>query len=146
MDSDNVLNLSEQEIEQLNERHIGGVDKWLRMFMGIASEITGVANNVIYLQVVYSKKIELSKAETVARTWLKSPKNAFLRQAETIIVTEYADRGLSGDAMAYDDQEINRPQAVQRLDMKQEEPEMSGKMKLFLERHSYDIENLLKKP
>jgi len=69
----NELNLSQSEIKQLNDRHIGGVDKWFRMFMGLASEITKVEDNVIHLQVVYSNKVKRSKAEIVARTWLKSP-------------------------------------------------------------------------
>lgn len=38
----NQFNLSEPEIKQLNDLHIGGVDKRMHLFMGPASKSTKV--------------------------------------------------------------------------------------------------------
>ncbi len=65
MNSDNTHSLTDQEIKALNERHIGGVDKWLRMFMGLASEVTKGEDNVIHMNIVYSIIVKLSKTEIV---------------------------------------------------------------------------------
>ncbi|GEM_PF-1255925 len=136
----NAFSLSKSEIKQLNDRHIGGVDKWLRMFMGLASEVTKVEDNVIHLQAVYSNPVKQSKAEIVARTWLRSPKNAFLRQAETIIVTEYTDRGKPGEVVIFEEG-MNRDKAAEQLDVK--ETDRFGKTKWFIGHHVFDINNLL---
>lgn len=138
--STHTLTLSEQELEQLNRRHIGGTDKWLRMFMGIASKITRVEDGTIYLQVVYSNKVEKSKARTVARTWLKSPKNSILLQADTIEVTEYTDRGKPGDVIVFGEGQT-REEAAQKLDVK--ETGRFGETKWLIGRHTFDIKTLL---
>lgn len=141
MDSkNNALSLSEAEIEQLNQRHIGGVDKWLRMFMGIASEITSVENNVIHLQVLYSNPLKHSKAETVARTWLKSPNNAFLLQANTIVVTEYTDRGKPGEVMIFEEG-MTRREAEEELEL--QETSRFGETKWYVNQHHFNIDRLL---
>ena len=136
----NAFSLSESEIKQLNERHIGGVDKWLRMFMGLASEVTRVENGTIYLQAVYSNKVKRSKAEIVARTWLKSPNNSFLLQADTIVVTEYTDRGKPGEVVIFKEG-MSRTEAAEQLEV--EETDRFGKTKWFIDRHIFDINALL---
>jgi hypothetical protein len=136
----NAFSLSESEIKQLNDRHIGGVDKWLRMFMGLASEVTKVASNVIHLEVVYSNKVKRSKAETVARTWLRSPNNSFLLQADTIIVTEYTDRGKPGDVVIFEEG-MSKEEAATTLDIK--ESKQFGDTKWFINRHTFVIDSLI---
>jgi len=140
MNSDNTLSLTGQEIEELNDRHIGGVDKWLRMFMGLASEITKVEDNVIHLQVVYSNPVKQSKAEIVACTWLRSPKNAFLRQADSIVVTEYTDRGKPGDVVIFEESMIWE-EAEEALNV--QETERFGETKWFINRHTFVVDSLL---
>jgi hypothetical protein len=136
----NTFSLYKSEIKQLNDRHIGGVDKLLRMFMGLASEVTKVENNAIYLRVVYSNKVKRSKAEIVARTWLRSPNNLFLLQADTIVVTEYTDRGKPGDVVFFEEG-MTRTEATELLNT--EETERFGETKWFINRHTYVINNLL---
>ena len=140
MNSDNTLSLTDQDIKALNDRHIGGVDKWLRMFMGLASEVTKVENNVIHLEVVYSNKVKHSKAETVACTWLKSPNNAFLLQADTLIVKEYTDRGKPGDVVVFEEG-MNQKEAEEMLNV--QETERFGETKWFIGKHIFDIDQLL---
>jgi hypothetical protein len=140
MNSDNTLSLTNQEVKELNDRHIGGVDKWLRMFMGLASEITKVEDNVIHLQVVYSNTVKQSKAEIVACTWLKSPKNAFLRKADTIVVTEYTDRGKPGDVVIFKEG-MTREEAEEALNT--QETERFGDTKWFINRHTFVTDSLL---
>lgn len=142
-DQTSAFSLSESEIKQLNNRHIGGVDKWLRMFMGVASEVTKVEDNVIHLEVTYSNKVKQSKAETVARTWLKSPSNAFLLQADTIVVTEYTDRGKPGDIVVFEEG-MTQEEASEKLDTK--EINRFGETKWFVNRHTFVIDNLLSNP
>jgi len=140
MNSDNTLSLTDQEIIQLNDHHISGVDKWLRMFMGLASEITKIEDDVIHLQVIYSNTVKQSKAEIVARTWLRSPKNAFLRKVDTIVVTEYTDIGKPGDVVIFKEgmtqEEIEEALNVQ-------ETERFGETKWFINRHTFVIDSLL---
>jgi len=136
----NAFSLSKSEIKQLNDRHISGVDKWLRMFMGLASEVTKVEHDTIYLQAVYSNKVRRSKAEIVARTWLRSPNNAFLLQANTIVVTEYTDRGKPGDVVIFEEG-MTKTDAAERLDI--EETDRFGETKWFIDRHIFDIDTLL---
>ena len=140
MNSDNTFSLTEQEVKQLNDRHIGGVDKWLRMFMGLASEVNKVENNVIHLEVVYSNKVKHSKAEIVARTWLKPPNNAFLLQADTIVVDEYTDKGKPGDVVVFEEG-ITKTEAAKKLNV--EETKQFGKTKWFVNRHIFVIDKLL---
>lgn len=139
-DQTNAFSLSQSQIEELNNRHIGGVDKWLRMFMGVASEVTRMEDNVIHLEVTYSNKVKQSKAETVARTWLKSPNNAFLHQADNIVVTEYTDRGKPGDIVVFEEG-MTREEASKKLGT--EEITRFGETKWFVNRHTFVIDNLL---
>ena len=136
----NAFSLSKSEIKQLNNRHIGGVDKWLRMFMGLASEVTKVDDNVIHLEVVYSNKVKRSKAEIVARTWLRSPNNSFLLQANTIVVTEYTDRGKPGEVVIFEEG-MNQEELEETLNVQQTNE--FGQTKWFINRHTFVIDSLL---
>jgi hypothetical protein len=141
MNSENTLSLTDQEVKELNDRHIGGVDKWLRIFMGLASEVTKVEHNTIYLQAVYSNKVKRSKAEIVAYTWLKSPKNAFLLQADTIVGTEYTDRGKPGEVVIFEEG-MSREGVEKALNV--QETQLFGETKWFINRHTFVVNSLLK--
>lgn len=112
------------------------------MFMGIASEITKVEEDVIHLQGVYSNSVKESKAEILARTWLKSPKNSFLLEADTIVVTEYTDRGKPGSFVILDDEEgITHEEAFEKLNA--EEHEQFGETKRLIARHVFVVDALI---
>ena len=108
--------------------------------MGIASEVTKVEEGVIHLQVLYSNKVKHSKAETVASTWLKSPNNAFLLQAETIVVHEYTDIGKPGDVVIFEEG-MSRSEAEEKLDV--EATKDFGETKWFIGRHVFVVDTLI---
>lgn len=101
-----------------------------------ASEITQVKDGTIHLQVIYSNKAKQSKVKTVAWTWLKSPKNSFLLRAETIVITEYTDRGKPGDAIILEEG-MTREEAAEILDA--EETERFGETKQFIRQQVLNI-------
>lgn len=63
----NYLTLSDEEVEEIGDKHVRSVDKFYRMFSGLSSELTGVKNGILYLEITISPRWNKTIPQTVAQ-------------------------------------------------------------------------------
>lgn len=70
----------------------------------------------------------------------KQTSPAFLLQADTIIVTEFTDRGKPGDVVVFEEG-MSRDEAAEKLNIR--ESDRFGDTKWFIYRHTFSVDRLL---
>lgn len=108
-----------------------GLDKWLCMFMGLASEISKVEGNLYTYRRFYSNPVKQSKAEIVARSWLRSPQNGFLRSI-------FTDRDKSDEGVILE-KGITQTEAKEMLNA--QESERFGQTKWVINRYTFVVDS-----
>jgi len=106
--NDNIQTFSESKIKEISSRYISGVDKFRRMYAGMASNLERYENGIIYLKIENTEKKLLSSYETalsLIECWIKF--NEELSQAKGFVVSFY--RTIStGFAMTLKDMDSNK--------------------------------------
>lgn len=90
MEKQNRNSLSESEVQSISSRYVSGVDKFHRMFGGIASNLERYENDIIYLRIENTEKKSPSTYETAVQfthSWINGNKE--LRQAKGFVVSFY---------------------------------------------------------
>lgn len=85
-----ITTLSKSEVERINSYFVRGVDKWMRMYAGIASNLERYENDIIYLRIENTEKQLPSNYETAlkrVKTWIEFNKE--LSQAKGFVVSFY---------------------------------------------------------
>ena len=80
----NNQNLTEFEVKKISERYVCSVDKWNRMYAGIASNLTRYEDDIIHIKVENTEKVKPSSfetAENIVKTWVGF--NSELRKAKS---------------------------------------------------------------
>ncbi|MDA0195590.1 MAG: hypothetical protein O2887_08070 [Bacteroidetes bacterium] len=93
------LNLSQQEVLSISQRHILSVDKMYRMHAGVSSSLTAVKEGIVYLEVNVNikwleKKSPLKTAKQFADSWRHGNKE--LRAASGYIVNIFQTNRIAG--------------------------------------------------
>lgn len=100
----NLATLSAVEISNVNSRHIRGMDKWNRMFLGWSSDLEKYEDGIIHIKVENTEKAGLpyfEKARNIVKTWVDC--NDELKQAKGWVVYFYRTSVSTGFAISFDD-------------------------------------------
>ncbi len=106
--NDNTQTFSESKVKEISSRYISGVDKFRRMYAGMASNLERYENGIIYLKIENTENKLQSNYETalnLIECWIKFNKE--LSQAKGFVVSFY--RTIStGFAMTVKDMDSNK--------------------------------------
>ena len=115
----NNNSLSLPEIEKISSSHIHGVDKWYRMYAGIASKLERYEYGILYLRVDNTEKQLPSNYDTAlkfAECWRKWNKE--LKSPRGFVVSFYKTQS-TGFVMSFDGVENkdveNKKEAIEKL-------------------------------
>lgn len=89
--------LSKSEIEKIDSSYVRGVDKWRRMYAGMASNIERYEKDIIYLKIENTEKQIPSNYETalgVAKSWIEF--NKALCNVKGFVVSFYTTNKSTG--------------------------------------------------
>ena len=104
----NTQTFPEYKVKEISSRYISGVDKFRRMYAGMASNLERYENGIIYLKIENTEIKLLSNYETalsVAECWIKFNKE--LSQAKGFVVSFYKTIS-TGFAMTLKDMDSNK--------------------------------------
>ena len=104
----NTQTFPEYKVKEISSRYISGVDKFRRMYAGMASSLERYENGIIYLKIENTEIKLLSNYETalsVAECWIKFNKE--LSQAKGFVVSFYKTIS-TGFAMTLKDMDSNK--------------------------------------
>ena len=104
----NTQTFPESKVKEISSRYISGVDKFRRMYAGMASSLERYENGIIYLKIENTEIKLLSNYETalsIAECWIKFNKE--LSQAKGFVVSFYKTIS-TGFAMTLKDMDSNK--------------------------------------
>ena len=88
--NNNTQTLSKSKVKEISSRYINGVDKFRRMYAGMASSLERYENDIIYLKIENTEKRLPSNYETalsLVNCWMRFNKE--LSQAKGFVVSFY---------------------------------------------------------
>lgn len=100
----NTDTLSEAEINEIHASYVSGVDKWQRIYCGLASSLKKYEDGIIYIRIENTEKVRLSNFETaekIVESWITF--NDKLKQAKGWVVYFYRTNASPGFAFSYND-------------------------------------------
>src|ERR1035437_341588 len=95
--NDNTQTFSESKVKEISSRYIRGVDKWRRMYAGMASNLERYENGIIYLKIENTEKRLPSNYKTalnLINCWIKFNKE--LSQSKGFVVSLYTTNKSTG--------------------------------------------------
>lgn len=120
-----TLTLSKSDIERIDSCFVRGVDKWIRMYAGMSSNLEKYENDIIYLRIENTEKHFPSNYETAikrVKTWIEFNKE--LCDAKEFVVSFYNTKS-TGFVLNHEDLKDGN-----KINQVVEELKSSGKQKL----------------
>jgi len=100
----NLDSLSRAEINGINAWYIHEIDKFYRMYAGLASSLKKYEDGIVYIEIENTEKVRLSNLETaenIVESWING--NDKLRQAKGWVVYFYRTNASTGFVFSLND-------------------------------------------